>query len=164
MVPRRGEQCLVENNSYMGYSPPKCTCNAISHIQGKTFTFLLKCLHAMDENVTHHVLTDSLTHAYAKCENHHLYSINDHFSKTKAFCFINQNPLDKLRYLLVFTKSRVFWSHRRLRMPSDTFSNFLRWIHMSNQEHRVFHPRGYLSLLAIPNTCTFPFLFSFMQP
>ena len=54
------------------------------------------------------VLTDSLTHAYAKCENCYLHSINDHFSKTKAFCFISQNPLDKLRYSLVFTKSRVF--------------------------------------------------------
>ena len=28
-VPRRGEQCLVENFSYKGYSPPKCTCNDI---------------------------------------------------------------------------------------------------------------------------------------
>ena len=53
-------------------------------------------------------LTDSLTHAYAKCENCHLCFINDHFSRTKAFCFINQNPLDNLRYQLVFTKSRVF--------------------------------------------------------
>ena len=54
------------------------------------------------------VLTDSLTHAYAKCENHHLCSINDLFSKTKASCFISQNSLDKLRYSLIFTKSRVF--------------------------------------------------------
>ena len=54
------------------------------------------------------VLTDSLIYAYVKCENRHLCSINDHFSKTKAFCFINQNPLDKLQYSLVFTKSRVF--------------------------------------------------------
>ena len=54
------------------------------------------------------VLTDSLTHAYVKCENCHLCSINDHFSKTKVFCFINQNSLDKLRYSLVFIKSRVF--------------------------------------------------------
>ena len=54
------------------------------------------------------VLTDSLTHAYAQSENRHLRSINDHFSKTKAFCFINQNPFDKLRYSLVYTKSRVF--------------------------------------------------------
>ena len=54
------------------------------------------------------VLIDSLTHAYAKCENRHLCSINDRFSKTKAFCFISQNPLDKLRYSLIFTKSFVF--------------------------------------------------------
>ena len=54
------------------------------------------------------VFTDPLTHAYAKCENCHLCSINDQFSKTKAFCFASQNPLDKLRYALVFTKSRVF--------------------------------------------------------
>ena len=54
------------------------------------------------------VLTDSLIHAYVKCENHHLCSINDHFSKTKAFCFINQNPFDKLQYSLIFTKSRLF--------------------------------------------------------
>ena len=54
------------------------------------------------------VFTDSLTHSYANCENRHLCSINDHFSKTKDFCFINQNSLEKLRYSLIFTKSRVF--------------------------------------------------------
>ena len=53
-------------------------------------------------------LTDSLSHAYAKCENCHLCSINDHFSKTKTFCFLNQNPLDNIRYQLVFTKFHVF--------------------------------------------------------
>ena len=50
-------------------------------------------------------------------------------------------------------------SHRRLRMPSDTFANFHRLIHMSNQEYRVFHPMGYLSLLTISNTCIFHILF-----
>ena len=55
------------------------------------------------------VLIDPFTHAYAKCENCHLCSINDHVSKTKAFCFINQNPMDNLRYQLVFTKFRVFF-------------------------------------------------------
>ena len=112
------------------------------------------------------VLIDSLTHTYAKCENRPLCSINGHFSKTKAFCFINQNPLDNLRYQLVFTKFLVFFvgrefprSHCRLRTPSNTFANFYRWMHMSNQEYRVFHQRGYLSLLAIPNTQIFHFLF-----
>ena len=39
-------------------------------------------------------------------------------------------------------------SHLRLRTPSYTFTGFQRWIHMYNQKYRVFHPRGYLSLLA----------------
>ena len=73
------------------------------------------------------------------------------FSKTKAFCFINQNPLDKLRYSLVFTKSHVllwvanFWGltagFTRLPTLSRTF------------------PIGYLSLLAIPNTRILHFFF-----
>ena len=50
-------------------------------------------------------------------------------------------------------------SHLRLRTPSGTFANFHRWIHMSDQEYKVFHPRGYLSLLSIPNTRIFHFLF-----
>ena len=59
----------------------------------------------------------------------------------------------------VFVGSKFLRSHRRLPMPSDPFTNFHRWIHMSNQAYRVFHPRGYLSLLAIPNTRIFHFLF-----
>ena len=50
-------------------------------------------------------------------------------------------------------------SHRRLFMPSDTFTNFHRQIHMSNQEYRVFHLMGYLSLFARPNTRIFHFFF-----
>ena len=50
-------------------------------------------------------------------------------------------------------------SHRRFSTSFDTFANFHRWIHTSNQEYRVFHPRGYLSLLDIPNTRIFNFLF-----
>ena len=52
--PMKGEQCLVKEFSYKGYSPPKCTCNEKhTHIQVKICTFLLECLHAMDENVIH---------------------------------------------------------------------------------------------------------------
>ena len=58
-----------------------------------------------------------------------------------------------------FVGSEFPGSHRRLCMPSDTFANFHHWIHMSNQEYLVFHPRGYLSLLAIPNTHIFHFIF-----
>ena len=111
------------------------------------------------------VLTDSLTHAYAKCENRHLCSINDHFSKTKAFCFINQNPLNKLQYLFVFTKSRVFFWVANFRGLTANFACLLTLSrtfivgYMSNKEYQVFHPRGYLSLLVIPNTRIFHFLF-----
>ena len=50
-------------------------------------------------------------------------------------------------------------SHHRLRKPSNTFTKFHRWIHMSNNEYRVFHPMRYLSLLAILNTRIFHVLF-----
>ena len=74
---------------------------------------------------------------------------------------IGQTPIFTCFYQVpcVFVGSEFSRSHRRLRTPSDTFANFHRWIHMSNQEYRVFHPRGYLFLLSIPNTCIFHFLF-----
>ena len=112
------------------------------------------------------VLTDTLTHAYTKCENRHLCSINDNFSKTKNFCFINQNPLDKLRYSLVFTKSRVFlWvanfqgltiGFTRLPTLSRTF--IAGYICLTKNTG-FFHPMGYLSLFVITNTRIFHLLF-----
>ena len=47
----------------MGYSSPKCTCNGNQTHSSKTCKSLLKCLHDMDENVTHHfpLLEPSLT-------------------------------------------------------------------------------------------------------
>ena len=36
----------------MGYSPPKCTCNG-NQTHSSKYMILLKCLHEMDENVTH---------------------------------------------------------------------------------------------------------------
>ena len=111
------------------------------------------------------VLTDSLTYVYAKCENRHLSSINDHFSN-KSLLFYKSNSI---RQTLIFTcfyqvpcvfvGSEFPGSHLRLRSPFNTFANFHRLIHMSNQEYRVFHQRGYLSLLALPNTRIFHFLF-----
>ena len=112
------------------------------------------------------VLADYLTHAHADSENHHLRSINDHFFQNKSFLFykskfIGQSPISTCFYYVpcVFVRSEFLGSHRMLRMPSDTFANFHRWIHMSNQEYRVFHLMRYLSLLPIPNTRIFRFLF-----
>ena len=41
-------------------------------------------------------------------------------------------------------------SHRRLHTPSDTFVNFHRWIHMSNQEYWVFTRGGIYPFLLYP--------------
>ena len=52
MFSRQGEQCPVVIISYMGYSPPKCTCNG-NQTHSSKYMILLECLHDMDENVTH---------------------------------------------------------------------------------------------------------------
>ena len=57
MIPRQGEQCLVEIISYVGYSPSKCTCHGKQSHSSKYMT-LLECLHAQSMS---RVLTDSLT-------------------------------------------------------------------------------------------------------
>ena len=69
--------------------------------------------------------------------------------------FRNQNLLDvSPPRIILLTKHVSFWasefsrSHRRLRTPSYTFMGFHRWTHMYNKKYQVFHPRGYLSLLA----------------
>ena len=51
-IPRRGDQCPVVIISYMGYSPPKCTCNG-NQTHSSKYMILLECLHDMEENVTH---------------------------------------------------------------------------------------------------------------
>ena len=58
----------------------------------------------------------------------------------------------------VFVGSEFSGSHRRLHTPSDTVVNFHHWIHMSNQEYRVFHSRGMYPSLLYP---THVFLISF---
>ena len=111
------------------------------------------------------VLTDSVTHAYAKCENRHLCSINDYFSKTKSFCFINQNPLDKLRYSLVFTKFRMFLWVANFRGLTAGFAclptlsrTFIAGYICLTKNTRFFTRWGiYPSLL--PNACIFHFFF-----
>ena len=59
VIPRQGEQRPVEIISYMGYSPPKCTCMA-KQTHSSNYMNLLECLH--DQPMSR-VLTDSLTYA-----------------------------------------------------------------------------------------------------
>ena len=51
---------------------------------------------------------------------------------------------------------RILGSHRRLRTPSDTFANFHRWIHMSDQEYNLgispLGGGGICPILLHPNT------------
>ena len=68
----------------MGYSPPKCTCNGNQTHSSKTCKFLLKCLHYMDENVTHPfpLLDPSLTHSRMPKP-----SVRKHYFLNKRFLF-----------------------------------------------------------------------------
>ena len=101
-------------------------------------------------------------------------SINDHFFKTKAFCFINQNPLDGSQYQLAFPKFRVFihlWAtYFRVytagrRTLFQHFYDLFTPVIMSSRECRVFYPGGGgggggggdLPQLAMPNTYIFHF-------
>ena len=87
------------------------------------------------------------------------------FTKQKLFFYksksIGQTLIFTCFYQVpcVFVGRKFLRSYYKLRTPFDIFENFHRWIHMFNQEYHIFHPRGYLSLLAIPNTCIFHFLF-----
>ena len=53
IFPRQGEQCPAVELSYMGYSPPKCTCNGSTQTHSRKYMILLEYLHDMDGNVTH---------------------------------------------------------------------------------------------------------------
>ena len=148
-----------KDNSYKGYSLPKYTRNVISNIQVKTYTFIFKCLHAMDENVTHPVpCTESSPtplHMHMPSVKIVIYVLSMTIFQNKSFLFyksksIGQFPISTCfnQVPCVFVGSQFPGSHCRLRTPFDTFTNFHCWIHISNQEYRVFHPSGYLSLLA----------------
>ena len=45
MIPRQGEQSPVVIISYMGYSPPKCTCHD-KQSHSRKYMILIECLHA----------------------------------------------------------------------------------------------------------------------
>ena len=129
-----------------------------------------QCLHAKDENVTHLVpcLVSSPipSHMHMPSVKTAIYVPSMTIFQNKSFLFYKSKFIGRTSIFTcfyqvpcVFMGSEFPGSHRRLRMPSDTFMNFHCWIHMSNQEYQVFHSRGYLSLLAVPNTRIFHFLF-----
>ena len=69
--------------------------------------------------------------------------------------FRNQNLLNVSPSRIILLTKHVSFrvgefsgSHRRLCTPSYTLTGFHLWTHMYNKKYQVFHPRGYLSLLA----------------
>ena len=84
MFPRQGEQCLIVELSYMGYSPPKFTCNCSTQTHSSKYMILLECLHDMDENVTHPfpLLEPSLTPSRMPKP-----SVRKHFFQNKKLLF-----------------------------------------------------------------------------
>ena len=136
----------------------------------KTYTFQLKCLHAMDENVTYLVLCPESSptppHMHMLSVKTVIYVPSMTFFPKQKLLFYKSKSIRKTLIFTyfyqvpcVFVSSKFPGSHRRLCTPSNTFTNFHRWIHMSNKEYQVFHSSGYLSLLAIHNTRIFHFLF-----
>ena len=129
-VPRRGEQCLVENASYKGYSPSKCTCNAFYtftiHIPTRTCQFYMESYMPCHEwDATHHVpyaraLTDSLTQCLSPCLN------NYHFSNDikLSFSFNSYSFYLQSRALLWVVE---FWCRTVGSTNPDTFTIFHRW-------------------------------------
>ena len=79
MIPRQGEQCLVLIISYMGSSPPKCTCNG-NQSHSRKYMILLECLHAQSHVSSPHRLPHTcLSQMRAKIQ----------FSKQKIFVLEN---------------------------------------------------------------------------
>ena len=79
MIPRQGEQCPVVIISYMGYSPPKCTCHSKQSHSSK-YMILLECLHAQYHVSSPHGLPHTcLSQRRAKIQ----------FSKQKLFVLEN---------------------------------------------------------------------------
>ena len=79
MIPRQGEQCPVEIISYMGYSPPKCTCHGKQSHSSK-YMILLECLHAQSHVSSPHRLAHTcLSQMRVKLQ----------FSKQKLFVLKN---------------------------------------------------------------------------
>ena len=82
MIPRQGEQSPVVIISYVGYSPPKCTCHGKQSHSSK-YMILLECLYAQS-----HVLSPyRLPHTCLRQMR-----VKSQFSKQKLFVLENLLP------------------------------------------------------------------------
>ena len=82
MISRQGEQCPVEIISYMGYSPPKCTCHG-KQLHSSKYMILLECLHAQSHVSSPHRLPHTCLSQMR---------VKSQFSKQKLFVLENLLP------------------------------------------------------------------------
>ena len=162
-----------------------CTCNGITHIQVKTCMFLLKCLHVIDENMTHPIpcpeSSPTPSHMYMPSvkTKPSLCSINGHFFfQNKSFLFYKSKSIGRFPISTCISQVSCVYAfvghgfsglHRR---TPHAFPPFLRGFH-----HRLscltsipgLSPLrekgggggggggGYLFQFAMPNTYIFHF-------
>ena len=82
MIPRQGEQSPRMIISYVGYSPPKCTCHG-KHSHSSKYMILLECLHAQ----SHVSSPNQLPHTCLSQMR-----VKSQFSKQKLFVLENLLP------------------------------------------------------------------------
>ena len=158
--PIKGEPHPIENTSYKGYSPPKCTCNVHSpfhnNIPTRTCQFYMECYmscHEMrcDSSCTTRPSPHRLPHTMLKpmCEKPSFWmTSNDHF-QNKFHLFINQELFGWCLTMIIlyskpmhlFVGSEFLVSHHKLRKPKNFYSLSLLGT-MSDHNWWVFHLRG----------------------
>ena len=92
-IPPQGEQSPVVIISYVGYSPPKCTCHRKQSHSSK-YMILLECLHAQSHVSSPHRLSHT-------CPNQMRVKIQ--FSKQKLFVLEN----------LLLSLGKIYWTTLR---------------------------------------------------
>ena len=150
MFPQQGEQCSIVIISYMGYSPPKCTCNG-NQTHSRKYIILLECLHDMDENATHPfpLLEPSLTPSRMPKPN-----VRKHcFQNKKFFFFVLENILPSF--------GKIYWTT----LQGELLGNFPKqsWVSLRDKllgnSLRQFLGKSSLKFLSQP----FSFFFHVMH-
>ena len=106
--------------SYMGYSPPKCTCNG-NQTHSRKYLILLECLHDMDENATHPfpLLEPSLTPSRMPKPN-----VRKHCFQNKRF-FVLENILPSFGTIYWTTLDVNYWTISLPNSPENLPLKFL---------------------------------------
>ena len=124
----------------MGYSLPKCTCNGNQTHSSKTCKFLLKCLHDMDENVTHPLpcLELSLTPSHMPKPR-----VRKYYFQNKRFFFLKN---------ILSSFGKIYWTTLRGELLGDFPKQS--WVHLRDElldnSPRQFFGKSSLKFLSQP--------------